>query len=215
MRGKKTKAKTKKSEVMYLDREQFRLLTDPLRQKVLKLLGTNEMSTSGLADALGEEAPSNLYYHVHRLLSAGLIRLVRTEPRRGTVEKYYEAVAKVFTVKPELVVTMSDDQPGQDDIVAAARGLMEDTLHRFASSVARGLFSQAIHRVPPSLAGITVRAPEDRLRDLGDRLRRWLLDLSRESDGSSGIEYGGLVMFFPTELGPAADSAAPTDGDAA
>ncbi len=211
MRGKKSK----RSEVLYLNREQFRLLTDPLRQSLLKLLGTKEMSTSGLAEALGGQAPSNLYYHVHRLLSAGLIRLVRTEPRRGTVEKFYEAVANVFTVKPELVVTMAADQPMQDDMVAAARGLMEDTLHRFATSVARGLFSQAVHRAPPTLAGITIRAPEDRLRDLGDRLRRWLIDLSREDDGSSGIEYSGLVMFFPTELGPAPDNTPPTDGDAA
>lgn len=55
-----------------------------------------EMSTSGVAAALGDEAPRNLYHHVHRLHAAGLIRLVRTEPRRGTVEKFYRAVAKVF-----------------------------------------------------------------------------------------------------------------------
>ncbi|MEJ2218128.1 MAG: helix-turn-helix domain-containing protein [Gemmatimonadota bacterium] len=200
---------------MYLDREQMRLLADPIRQRVLKLLGTKEMSTSGLADTLGDQAPRNLYYHVHRLLSAGLIRLVRTEPRRGTVEKFYEAVAKVFTVKPELVVTMADDQAVQNDIVAAARRVVEDTLHQFATSVARGLFAEALRRVPPTIAGITIRAREDRLRDIGVRLRRWIADVSREEGETPGIEYTGLVMFFPTELGPTTDATPPTDTDAA
>lgn len=198
---------------MYLDREQMRLLADPIRQRVLKLLGTKEMSTSGLVAALGEQAPGNLYYHVHRLLSAGLIRLTRTEPRRGTVEKFYEAVAKVFTVKPELIVTMADDQPMQNDMVAAARQVVEDTLHQFATSVARGLFSQAVRRVPPVVAGITIRGREDRLRDIGVRLRRWIADVSREEGESTGIEYTGLVMFFPTELGPPTDAASSTNAD--
>jgi hypothetical protein len=179
------------------------------------------MSTSGLAAAMGDEAPRNLYYHVHRLHSAGLIRLVRTEPRRGTVEKFYEAVAKVFTVKPELVVTMGDDQVMQDDVVSAARQLVEDTLHRFATSVARGLFSQSIDRIPPTVAGITVRASEDRLREIGDRLRRWVLDLSREdherdleSDPEKpGNEYAGLVMFFPTELEPPTETTPPENSE--
>ncbi|MEJ2185906.1 MAG: helix-turn-helix domain-containing protein [Gemmatimonadota bacterium] len=206
--------RNKKTDVMYLDREQMRLLADPIRQRVLKLLGQKEMSTSGLVDALGEQAPGNLYYHVHRLLSAGLIRLVRTEPRRGTVEKFYEAVARVFTVKPELVVTMGRDQPLQDDLVTAARSVVDATLHQFATSVARGLFSESVHRVPPVVAGITIRGSEDRLRDVGARLRRWIADVSRDEDESAGIEYTGLVMFFPTELGPPAAATPATDSDA-
>jgi DNA-binding transcriptional ArsR family regulator len=204
----------KSVDVMYLDREQLRLLADPIRQRVLKLLGTKEMSTSGLAAALGDQAPRNLYYHVHRLRAAGLIRLVRTEPRRGTVEKFYRAVAKVFAVKPELVVTMASDQAVQEDVVATARRVAEDTLHQFATSVARGLFTESMERVPPVVAGITIRASEDRLREIGERLHRWVADVSRERDDGTKMEYAGLVMFFPTELAPPADRPPPpgTDG---
>lgn len=198
--------RSKTADVMYLDRNQLRLLADPVRQRLLKLLGLKEMSASGLATALGDQAPSNVYYHVNRLRQAGLIRLVRTEPRRGAVEKFYRAVAKVFTVKPELVVTMGTDQATQDDIVAAARRVAEDTLYQFATSVARGLFSEAMRRVPPMVAGITIRAREDRIREMGKHLRRWIEDASHEPGEGARVEYTGLVMFFPTELGAPADT---------
>ncbi len=193
---------SKLTDVVYLDREQLRLLADPIRRAVLEKLGTREMSTSGLAAELGDAAPSNLYYHVHRLHAAGLIRLVRTEPRRGTVEKFYRAVAKVFAVKPELAITMASDQATQDDIMAVARRVVEDKLHEFATSVARGLFTDSMERIPPVVAGITIRGTEDRLREIGERLRSWLADGSQQDDDSADIEYSGLVMFFPTELAP-------------
>lgn len=196
----------KPTDVVYLDREQLRLLSDPIRQRVLKLLGTKEMSTSGLAAELGDEAPRNLYYHVHRLHSAQLIRLVRTEPRRGTVEKFYRAVSKVFAVKPELVVTAASDRETQDDVMAAARRVAEDTLHQFATSLACGLFTESIGRIPPVVAGITVRASEPRLREMGERLHRWVTDVSGEHGDGAKTEYAGLVMFFPTELAPPADA---------
>jgi len=197
----------KVADVLYLDRKQLRLLADPIRHRVLKLLGIKEMSTSGLAAALGDQAPGNLYYHVDRLRSAGLIRLVRTEPRRGTVEKFYRAVAKVFAVKPELVVTMASDQATRDDVVAAARRVVEDTLHQFATSVARGLFTESARRIPPVVTGIAIRGSENRLREIGERLHRWVADLSGENDDSMKMEYAGLVMFFPTELAAPADAA--------
>jgi DNA-binding transcriptional ArsR family regulator len=200
-------------DVMYLDRDQLRLLAHPIRQQVLKLFGRKEMSTSGLAAVLGDQAPRNLYYHVHRLESAGLIRLVRTEPRRGTVEKFYQAVARVFTVKPELVVTMPGDPATRDDMVAAVRRLAEHTLHQLATSLARGLFSQSMDRVPPTIAGISIRGSEDRLHEIADRLRRWTLEASREDEEGSGVECAGLVMFFPTELGSPADNTPPAGAD--
>lgn len=202
---------------MYLDREQLRLLSDPIRHRVLKLLGNRELSTSGLKAALGDQAPRNLYYHVDRLRAAGLIRLVRTEPRRGTVEKFYRAVAKVFAAKPELVVTMGSDRATQDDVVAAARRVVEDTLHQFATSVARGLFSEAARRIPPVMVGVTVRAPEARLKELSERIHRWIGDLSPEQvdgakDDPTRMEYTGLIMFFPTETTlPLGDAAPPTE----
>ena len=48
-----------------------------------------------MADRLGEK-PTKLYHHVDTLEAAGLIKLVKTKRKRGTVEKYFEAVAERF-----------------------------------------------------------------------------------------------------------------------
>jgi hypothetical protein len=67
-------------------------------------------------------------------------------------------------------------------------------------------------RIPPVVAGITIRASEDRLREMSERLHRWVEEVSRkddasqEHDDSAKMEYAGLVMFFPTEPAPPADA---------
>ena len=48
-----------------------------------------------VADFLGEK-PTKLYHHVDALERVGLIALSRTRQNRGTVEKYYLAVARAF-----------------------------------------------------------------------------------------------------------------------
>lgn len=66
-----------------------------VRQHVLLAAMAGEVSPKGLSVALDEEL-SQVSYHVKVLLEdcEGLIKLVRTEPRRGAVEHYYRATAK-------------------------------------------------------------------------------------------------------------------------
>lgn len=60
------------------------------------------------------------------------------------------------------------------------------------------------------MAGITVRASEERLREMGKRLRGWIREVSDEDGDSTKMECGGLVMFFPTEPGSMTDVSPPT-----
>jgi DNA-binding transcriptional ArsR family regulator len=76
------------------DLDQLRILADPLRVRILEALG-QERTTKQVAAALGEK-PTRLYHHVLALEGVGLIRRTRTRQNRGTVEKYYQAVARAF-----------------------------------------------------------------------------------------------------------------------
>lgn len=76
------------------DLEQIKTLADPLRLRMLEAFG-DERTTKQVADLL-EEKPTRLYHHVDALERAGLIRLTRTARKRGTTEKYYQAVAESF-----------------------------------------------------------------------------------------------------------------------
>src|SRR5262245_52283071 len=79
------------------DLAQIRALADPLRLRILGALGREPRTTKQVADVLGEK-PTKLYHHVEALERVGLVRLTETRPNRGTVEKYYQAVAGRFQV---------------------------------------------------------------------------------------------------------------------
>ena len=76
------------------DLDQVKVLADPLRIRILEAL-LEERTTKQVADLLGEK-PTKLYHHVDALEKVGLIALSRTRQNRGTVEKYYLAVARTF-----------------------------------------------------------------------------------------------------------------------
>jgi DNA-binding transcriptional ArsR family regulator len=65
-------------------------LAHPLRLEILRYLGDRTASPSEIAAGIG--APlTNVSYHVRKLRSLGLIKLVRKTPKRGVIEHYYSA----------------------------------------------------------------------------------------------------------------------------
>ena len=74
--------------------DQMKVLADPLRIRILEAFCA-ERTTKQVAELLGEK-PTKLYHHVDTLERVGLIALSRTRQNRGTLEKYYLAVARTF-----------------------------------------------------------------------------------------------------------------------
>ncbi len=75
------------------DPRMIKALAHPMRMRILTTLDERIASPSELATEL--DAPiGNVSYHVRILDSLGLIRLVRTTPKRGAIEHHYEAVAR-------------------------------------------------------------------------------------------------------------------------
>jgi DNA-binding transcriptional ArsR family regulator len=68
-----------------------KLLAHPLRHRLLAILNERVASPKELAAEVGLPIP-NVSYHVGRLLDAGVIELVREEPRRGVAEHFYRGV---------------------------------------------------------------------------------------------------------------------------
>jgi DNA-binding transcriptional ArsR family regulator len=68
-------------------------LAHPLRTEILRHLGDRTASPSEIAAEIG--APlTNVSYHVRKLRSLGLIKLVRKTPKRGVIEHYYSAKSR-------------------------------------------------------------------------------------------------------------------------
>lgn len=70
-------------------------LSHPFRSHILMTLGDGIASPKEIADELGID-PRDLDYHIKVLLEIGMIRLVRTEKRRGAREHFYEIMALPF-----------------------------------------------------------------------------------------------------------------------
>jgi DNA-binding transcriptional ArsR family regulator len=75
------------------------LLGHPLRRRLLRLYveATGMRSPKELAVPVNEDI-SNVGYHVRVLAERGAVRLIETQPRRGSVEHYYEATSLVDEV---------------------------------------------------------------------------------------------------------------------
>jgi len=110
--------------------EQVRILAHPLRLKLLEHFAGCPMTTHQVAAKLNVPA-TRLYHHVNALERVGLIRLKETRPVRGTIEKYYEAVARKMLVGANV---FGEEKGGLSDVLAAvleeARRDLEAALER-------------------------------------------------------------------------------------
>lgn len=129
------------------DLEQIKALSHPLRMRIIETLAASEpMTTKQVAETLGEK-PTRLYHHVDKLAQAGLIRLTHTQQNRGTTEKYYEAIAKLYRAGPEL---FADDSP------AARKHAIQPMIHTMFDNTTAEL-----------LRLVDEADPDDKLDDIG------------------------------------------------
>ena len=80
------------------DFEHLKILADPRRLAILRLLMVDSATLSQLGQILGEH-PARVRHHLKLLERAGLVELVDQRVVRGFVEKYYRARARAFTLQ--------------------------------------------------------------------------------------------------------------------
>ncbi len=78
--------------------EQLKLLADPRRLRILRLLMSAPASLTGLGLALGEH-PAWVRHHLKQLEAAGLVELAETHIQSGVVEKIYRTRASGFLIQ--------------------------------------------------------------------------------------------------------------------
>jgi DNA-binding transcriptional ArsR family regulator len=73
----------------------IKALAHPMRVSILDLMSAGEWSPNELKKTLNEGL-SQVSYHIKVLRDLEMIELTRTEPRRGAVEHFYQAVERAF-----------------------------------------------------------------------------------------------------------------------
>lgn len=89
--------------------EQLRAIADALRIRIVEMLQEQPMTVTQLGDVMGE-APAKIHYHVRELEKVGLLKLVETREKGGILEKYYQPIARDFSVANSLFLRATPDE---------------------------------------------------------------------------------------------------------
>jgi DNA-binding transcriptional ArsR family regulator len=179
-------------DVLYLERlEQAETLLKPQRVEVLRQLA-EPRTCAEVAAALGQ-TPQRVYYHVRRLVEAGLVELVSERRVRGITEGTYQAGARSYWLSPGLVGRLGLRRT-RDEL---SLGYLLDLMEEVQAEVA------ALDRSAPELPSIGVSGeirvrPQDRQAFLDD-LRNTLQDLFTRYGGAEGDAFKLAVACYPKE----------------
>jgi DNA-binding transcriptional ArsR family regulator len=155
------------------DLEQVRALAGPLRLRILGTLIGAPRTTMQVAEVLGKR-PTNLYHHVEALEKVGLVRLVETRPNRGTMEKYYRAVAAQFKVAASALspAPVAGERPAEvEAVLGSILDMVREDLH---SHLYNAPATKPGPQDAPLMGRIVIRGPEKKVRAIRHRLMQWL-----------------------------------------
>ena len=168
--------------------EQIKALAHPLRQQILELMIEAPITTKQVADRLGEK-PTKLYHHVDTLERAGLIRLVKTKRKRGTVEKYYEAVAQRFVMDRDAVEVRSKTDDGQGQLENIIASSLDETLHEIRQSMGAGLVRADVDADDSVFIRSHMRMTPAQMQHLVERLQVWIRECEGSHNPDAELEY--------------------------
>jgi DNA-binding transcriptional ArsR family regulator len=173
----------------------MKALSHPLRVRMLTLLNQKVSSPSELADEL-DEPLGNVSYHMRFLADLKMVKLVRTEPRRGAVEHYYQALEPPQVsgddwaqLPPSLRRTLSDGVVGQiaKDLNGASKSGGFDRENMHVSRNAMVLDEEGWNELSALLADVQQRA-----RQIQDKSAKRL----KKSPDGAGIRTSLALMQF-------------------
>jgi DNA-binding transcriptional ArsR family regulator len=181
------------------DLDQIKVLADPLRVRVLEAF-CEERTTKQVADLLGEK-PTKLYHHVDALEKVGLIALSRKRQNRGTVEKYYLAVARTFRADSRAFQPKARSEKSAA-ILQMISNIFDTTSAELASLADRGEDATKAIEAEGIVSFLEIRASKAELEEIRAKLhaivRSLTADGDAESDENAGQErYRLTLAYYP------------------
>ena len=178
-------------DVLYLERiEQAEALLKPQRIEVLRQLAEPRSCTEVAARL--DQTPQRVYYHVKRLVDAGLATQVSERKVRGIHEGVYQASARSYWMSPRLVGRIGGLRRQRDE---ASLGHLLDLMEEVQHDVA-GLDRSAPELPSIGISGEIRVRPEQRQEFLSD-LQQALQDLFTRYGGAEGDAFKLAVACYP------------------
>jgi DNA-binding transcriptional ArsR family regulator len=175
------------------DLTQAEVLLKPQAIEVLRQLAEPHSCTE-IAERLGQ-TPQRVYYHVKRLVDAGLVDQVAERKVRGIHEGIYLARARCYWVSPHLVGRIGGARRVQDEL---SLGYLLDLMEQVQTDIAALDRESAAPELPSIGVSGEIRVrPEDR-QQFFDDLRRVLQELFTRYGGDKGDAFKLALACYPT-----------------
>lgn len=167
--------------------DQARLLADEFKLRLLRAFADAPTTVKQVA-AEWNEGPTRLYRHIDALLEAGLLRVVREQPKRGTVERTLQAVASRFEADPSLFDTGPD---------ASGHEAIHDQFRAAATAFTRSMsnIDELKEELEPICVRVLVQASPARLRELRAMMVEWIEQASDEPPGDDAQSASAMLVF--------------------
>ncbi|MFC5832872.1 helix-turn-helix domain-containing protein [Nonomuraea insulae] len=177
-------------DVLYLEEiEQAEVLLKPQRVEVLRQLA-EPRTCSEVAERLGQ-TPQRVYYHVKRLVEAGLADQVSERKVRGIHEGIYQAGARSYWLSPRLVGRIGLRKVRDELSLGYLLDLMEEVQEDIAA------LDKTVSELPSiGLSGEIHVRPENRQEFLNE-LQCTLKDLFTRYGGAEGDAFRLAVACYP------------------
>ena len=176
---------------------QAEALLKPQRIEVLRQLA-EPATCSDVAKVL-EQTPQRVYYHVKRLVDAGLVDLVAERKVRGITEGIYQATARSYWLSPRLVGRIGLRKTSDE----LSLGYLLDLMEEVQSDVA------ALDRTRPELPSIGVsgeiRVPAHQRQQFLTDLQTTLQDLFTRYGGDEGDAFKLALACYPADSNKTGD----------
>lgn len=115
------KRKMEKVQTMNINWDQQKVLSNPLRARLVAYLYEKPMTPKQVADLVGKN-PGTVYYHIQQLLKHDILEIDHVNTEKGIVEKFYKA--KAMTFKNPEKVTPADHVDGRATSIYLSKELV-------------------------------------------------------------------------------------------
>jgi DNA-binding transcriptional ArsR family regulator len=182
-------------DVLYLEEiEQAETLLKPQRIEVLRQLAEPRSCTE-VAERL-DQTQQRVYYHVRKLVDAGLVTKVAERKVRGIQEGVYQASARSYWLSPRLVGRIGLRRTRDTLSLGHLLDLMEEVQADVAA------LDPATGELPSLGVSGEIRVPAERRQEFLTDLQTVLQDLFTRYGGAEGDAFKLAVACYPTESTP-------------
>jgi DNA-binding transcriptional ArsR family regulator len=186
-------------EVKLITLQTLRVISDPVRARMIGLFSNGPTTVHKLAEQLGVPL-TRLYYHIHQLEEHGLIQVVDQRPRGGTVEKIYATTARTFLVDRSEFVSEPEEALQQANILIDF--VLNETIKALRKSVTDG--SVDLQQNQPHSKSLQIRRGLGQIsKERAEKLHQRLISVMEEFTApdedmdQEKSEYWLALAFFP------------------